>query len=513
MRRAASVLMLSLLLIGMLTLMFDVQTVTSETGWVWVRDTITGDYGEAVVGTGDAIYVARGTSFYRYNPIDNSWSVLAAPPNPDSSDAFKTGTALAWDFGDYVYALCGAATGDSRRWFYRYSISSNVWESLANTTADQGEGDAMTWVDIENCAYATIGGEQRPTYLVRYDPSTNSWSDEPADPAFGMGDGASLVWAGGDFLYALRGEFFESTPLYDFWRYSLTDDVWTRMADIPASPWGGGVGGVGDGGSLLFVGFWVSSQMDYVYALSGNQVNEVRDNRSYRYTMSTNGWERLADLSFEVGYYVGCRLGYADGHIYAWQGAPSTWPSGGDDLARYVIERVDIAVTNVTQSKAVVGQGYNVSIFVTVENQGDFSEVFNVTVYCNETVISLLDGKNYTTITLTSENSTTVTFKWNTTSVSKGNYTISVTVDEVLGETDTTDNMLVGGWVFVTIAGDVDGDRDVDIFDIVRMACSYNTEEGDPKYIANCDIDGDGDIDMYDIDDIVISAGNYGESW
>ncbi len=35
-----------------------------------------------------------------------------------------------------------------------------------------------------------------------------------------------------------------------------------------------------------------------------------------------------------MGYYVGCRLGCADGHIYAWQGAPSTWAGGGDDLAR-----------------------------------------------------------------------------------------------------------------------------------------------------------------------------------
>jgi len=301
--------------------------------WVWVRDTVTGAYGEAVVGTGDAIYVARKTSFYRYTPADNSWTALAAPPNPDSGDAFKTGTALAWDFGDYIYALYGAATVDSRRWFYRYSISGNSWQALANTPADQGEGDAITYNGTY--IYATIGGEQRSTYFVRYDPSTNSWSDEPADTLLGMGDGASLVWTGGDFLYALRGEFYESSPLYDFWRYSLTNDVWVAMADIPADPHDGGIGGVGDGGSLLYVGFWLSDYTDFIYTLSGNQVNEVPDNRTYRYTISMNSWERLADLPFRVGYYVGCRLGYADGHIHAWQGAPSTWTGGGDDLARY----------------------------------------------------------------------------------------------------------------------------------------------------------------------------------
>lgn len=328
-------MVLTTLLLGMLSLAFNVPYVKVNGSWVWVRDTVTGAYGEAVVETGDAIYVARKTSFYHYDPADNSWTALAAPPNPDSGDAFKTGTALAWDFSDYIYALYGAATGDSRRWFYRYSISSNSWEALANMIADQGEGDAITWVGTENCVYATIGGEQRPTYFARYDPSTNSWIDEPADPPAGMGDGASLVWTGGDFLYALRGEFYEGSPLYDFWRYSLTDDVWVAMAEIPAISHGDGIGGVGDGGSLLYVGFWLSDRADYIYALSGNQVNEVPDNRTYRYIVSMNSWERLADLPFEVGYYVGCRLGYADGHIYAWQGAPSTWTGGGDDLARY----------------------------------------------------------------------------------------------------------------------------------------------------------------------------------
>jgi len=335
-REAVSGIMLIILLAVMSTLVFKISHVCADVSWVWVRDTVTGAYGEAVVGTGKALYIARGTSFYRYLPADDGWTELASPPEPDGY-AFKTGTALAWDFGEYIYALCGATTGDSRRWFFRYSISTDSWETLANTTADQGEGNALTWVSVDNCIYATIGGEQRPTYFVRYDPLTNSWSDAPADPPAGMGDGASLVWTGGDSLYALRGEFFESEPLYDFWLYNLADNAWTAMADIPALPHSGGTGGVGDGGSLLYAGFWLPSHQDYIYALSGNQAHPdgIPDNRTYRYTISTNTWELLADLPFGVGYYVGCRLGYAEGHIYAWQGAPSTWTGGGDDLAKY----------------------------------------------------------------------------------------------------------------------------------------------------------------------------------
>jgi PKD repeat protein len=339
-QKAVSGIILTLLLVGILFLASTTQNVKADGSWIWVRNIIVGYYGEAVVGTDTALCIARGTVFYRYLPSDSSWTPMEPPPNPDAGDAFKTGTALAWDFGDYIYALYGAATPDSRKWFYRYSISQDSWQPLANTMVDQGEGDAITWVGVDNCIYATVGGEQRSTHFMRYDPSTNSWNDVPADPPAGMGDGASLVWTGDNYLYALRGEFDENLPLYDFWRYSLLDDVWTAKANIPATAHDSGVGGVGDGGSLLYVGFWLANQTDYLYALSGNQAypelpQPIPDNRFYRYTISTDSWEHMENLPFGVGDYVGCRLGYADGYIYAWQGTPGTWAGGGDDLARY----------------------------------------------------------------------------------------------------------------------------------------------------------------------------------
>jgi len=169
----------------------------------------------------------------------------------------------------------------------------------------------------------------------------------------------------------------------------------------------------------------------------------------------------------------------------------------------------DIAVTNVTTSKTVVGQGYFSNVTVTLENQGDFEETFDVAVHYNETAITLPNGKNHTTTTLTSGNSTTITLTWNTTGVAKGNYTISAVADTVPDETDTDDNTLEASTeVYVTTPGDVDGDGDVDIYDIVKMCGCYGTKEGDPLYDGDCDIDGDGDIDIYDI---VIICNYYGQ--
>lgn len=180
--------------------------------------------------------------------------------------------------------------------------------------------------------------------------------------------------------------------------------------------------------------------------------------------------------------------------------ADNTYVDGTVDIIR----RPDIAVTNVVASQTSIGQGYSTPINATVRNKGDHAEAFNVTAYANSTVIQTK------TVTLTGGNSTTITFQWNTMAFAKGNYTIVAVAWPVTDETHTTDNTLVDGWAFVTIPGDVDGDRDVDIFDIVRVARAYNTECGDPDFDPNCDIDGDGDIDIFDI---IIATGNYGTSW
>jgi len=163
----------------------------------------------------------------------------------------------------------------------------------------------------------------------------------------------------------------------------------------------------------------------------------------------------------------------------------------------------DVAITNVTPSKTVVGLGYSLNINVTAANQGGYTETFNVTVYANITSIALQ------TVILSSENSTTITFTWNTTGFAYGDYTISAVADTVLGETDTTDNTHINGAVLVTMAGDIDGDGDCDMFDFGAFAQAYATSLGDPKYRSECDFDGDFDVDMFDFG---IFAANYGSS-
>jgi parallel beta-helix repeat protein len=153
----------------------------------------------------------------------------------------------------------------------------------------------------------------------------------------------------------------------------------------------------------------------------------------------------------------------------------------------------DIGVTSVTTSKNVVGQGYNASISVMMFNYGNDTEVFNVTVYANQTLIGEIFN-----VTLTSGNSTTVTFTWNTTGFAKGNYTISAVADIVPDETDTGDNLFTDGIVYVGIPGDINADGIVELMDFYYASNAYLSQPGKSNWNPNADINDDSIVEMMD---------------
>jgi len=109
----------------------------------------------------------------------------------------------------------------------------------------------------------------------------------------------------------------------------------------------------------------------------------------------------------------------------------------------------DVALTNVTPSKAKVYEGEIVDINVTVRNEGITPEIFNVTSFYDGNVIGTQ------TDALFGQGAwTTLTFSWNTSGL-PGNHVISAEVSVVPGETDTLDNALVDGIVEVVARRDV----------------------------------------------------------
>ena len=107
-------------------------------------------------------------------------------------------------------------------------------------------------------------------------------------------------------------------------------------------------------------------------------------------------------------------------------------------------EMDDIAVISVTPFPTSVELGELVNITVVVENQGDETETFNVTVYYDTTTIGTQN-----VLGLAASANTSLTFTWDTgdvwidTLVGAVPYKIKAVASTVLGETDTADNTLV----------------------------------------------------------------------
>jgi len=214
-----------------------------------------------------------------------------------------------------------------------------------------------------------------------------------------------------------------------------------------------------------------------------------------------NGNGTLTTINFQAVGGGNTTLHLTDTVLGDSQANPITHTTNDGNIQ--VIGISDIAITNVTPSKTIVGQGYTMKINVTVENQGDTTETFNVTAYANTTFIQTK------TNTLPSGNSTTITLTWDTTSVAKGNYTITAYAEPVLGETDTLDNTFIDGTVYVGIVGDVNADDKVDMKDIGLCCLAYGSHPGDPRWNPNADINDDGKVDMKDIG---IACMHYGET-
>jgi len=67
------------------------------------------------------------------------------------------------------------------------------------------------------------------------------------------------------------------------------------------------------------------------------------------------------------------------------------------------------------------------------------------------------------------------------------------------GETNTTDNTFIDGFILVTIAGDVTGEGVCDMQDISILVDKFLKTPKDREWDPNCDINDDLSIDVADI--------------
>jgi hypothetical protein len=153
-----------------------------------------------------------------------------------------------------------------------------------------------------------------------------------------------------------------------------------------------------------------------------------------------------------------------------------------------------VAVISVVTARTVIGQGFNCNLTVIAVDDGNYTESFSVTAYANATGLGTQQVSG-----LYASCCMVLRFVWNTAGLAYGNYTVSAYAQPVAGQTDVSGNDFTLGTVKVTIPGDINGDFNVGLSDLVLLGKAYNTKPGDAKWNANADINGDGTAGLSDL--------------
>lgn len=165
---------------------------------------------------------------------------------------------------------------------------------------------------------------------------------------------------------------------------------------------------------------------------------------------------------------------------------------------------INIAVQTVSPSKTVVGQGQNVTITVSVQNQGWDEQTTNLTVYINTTIVS-----TFKDVALTGRSQTTLNFTWQTSAFARGDYMITTHADPAQNEPDTRDNTLTYSRIVVTITGDINGDGTVNILDAIILANVFGSTPASSNWNPNADLNSDNIVNILDA---ITLANNFGRT-
>jgi hypothetical protein len=171
-----------------------------------------------------------------------------------------------------------------------------------------------------------------------------------------------------------------------------------------------------------------------------------------------------------------------------------------------IIRIRDVAVTDIALSTNATYPGWIVGINVTVANFGNETETFDVTLYYDTNVIQT---KNV--LGLAPNATLILSFSWNTAVVSLyHNYTIKAVASSVPEEITGENNELVDGFVEVKIKFDINGDKFVNIKDVVIVGAAFGAHPREDNWDQNADLNNDGEIN---VKDIVLISIHYGEKY
>lgn len=278
---------------------------------------------------------------------------------------------------------------------------------------------------------------------------------------------------------------------------------------------------------------WGSTSSDFTAMIRLRHYNTTKVITVANVTNPASGWQsydvhtsEFVDNHFYVEIWQTSGYGYILGDTTAPQNRSQTSSDGGltwsasapnmNFMIRVVIlkPRHDIAISSLRTSKTIIGQGYPLSVNITSENQGDLTDTFNVTLSIARLLYVQLH--KFTNITLADGNKTTSTYVCQTSSWTYGNSTLSASASLIPHEANVSNNSQRAG-ILITIPGDVNGDKTVNVLDLILIATHLGHHAGDYTAYSsdwytfnNCDINSDSQVNVLDL---ITCATHLGQHW
>jgi len=154
----------------------------------------------------------------------------------------------------------------------------------------------------------------------------------------------------------------------------------------------------------------------------------------------------------------------------------------------------DMAVISVVPSVTEAYQGDLVNIDVTVKNNGTEHETFDVTVYYDGNVIGTKSG-----VSLNPCLNKTLTFSWDTSSVSPGSYTLKGQATQVPNETNTSNNIKINGKISIQKPLSIK----------LKLTVNVTDNIGNPLANAKVEVNGETKTTDGGMVEFILEEGNY----
>lgn len=212
----------------------------------------------------------------------SEYSVLSVNWNSTADAMQPFGRSIGGQIGNYVYIFTGQNAGLLAM---AYNLTTNSWDS-STTCLDPGYNSGFCVADGE---LYKIAGTAADNTFEKFSPDGNGtgiWRVLVNASANVMEAQNSIVWDGGDYIYAHCSNYSTTAPASYLERYSISTDTWTVLAPSPIIKRYGGL--AYHNGFLYLVGGLVPTGFDQTACM--------------KYDISANTWTAIAPLPEAVNF-------------------------------------------------------------------------------------------------------------------------------------------------------------------------------------------------------------------